>query len=105
PRVRVGSVYLRRGASSHRACTRGRMRTQVFSRRSPMKRTNLMILFLSLISLTGAASAQFNQTQPQTQAARREDRELVQRELHDRISRDERRDCEVQVERAETYFI
>jgi hypothetical protein len=64
-----------------------------------------MILFLMLMSLTGVASAQFNQGQQQAQAARREDRDLVQRELQARISRDERRDCDVQVERAETYFI
>ena len=68
-----------------------------------MKRITPITLFLLLIGLAGAALAQFNQTQPQAQAARREDRELVQRELRDRIARDERRECEVQIERAETY--
>ncbi len=70
-----------------------------------MKRTNLMTLFLLLIALAGAALAQSNQTQQQAQAARREDRELAQRELRTRIASDERRECEVQIDRAETYFI
>lgn len=82
-----------------------------------MKRITPITLFLLLIGLAGAALAQYNQnqtqrqpppqrqTEPQAQAARREDRELAQRELRDRIARDERRECEVQIERAETYYI
>lgn len=79
-----------------------------------MKKTNLMTLFLLLIGLAGTALAQFNQPPPtrqqtqgqqQTQAARREDRDLAQRELRTRIASDERRQCEVQIDRAETYYI
>jgi hypothetical protein len=81
-----------------------------------MKRITPITLFLLLIGLADVKLAQYNQTQrqpqppqretqPQAQAARREDRELAQRELRDRIARDERRECEVQIERAETYYI
>lgn len=69
-----------------------------------MKKTNLMMLLLLLTGLASAVLAQYDRTQ-QTQQARREDRDLVQRELRTRITSDERRDYEVQIDTAETYFI
>lgn len=66
-----------------------------------MKKTNLQMALLFLTVLAGVALAQYDRAQP----ARREDRDLVQRELRARIYSDERRDSEVQIETAETYSI
>ena len=64
-----------------------------------MKKHNLIALFLMLAGLAGGALAQ------QYQQARQEDRNLIQRELRTRISADERRDYDVQIDRAETWYI
>lgn len=66
-----------------------------------MKKTNLLMMLLLLIGLTGVTLAQNNQVQ----AARREDRDLVQRELVTQINAAERRTYEVQIVTAETYYV
>jgi len=74
-----------------------------------MKIARLMTLLFLLAGLASGVLAQFNQgqggRQTQAQAARREDRELAQRELRTRLSADERRDYDVQIDTAETYYI
>lgn len=63
-----------------------------------MKKQNLIVLLLLFAGLAGSALAQ------QYQQARREDRDLIQRELRNRISSDERRDYDVRIESAETAY-
>lgn len=63
-----------------------------------MKKMNLMALLFLFVGLNAMASAQ------QYGQARREDRELVQRELRNQIYNDERRDYDVQIETAETAY-
>lgn len=64
-----------------------------------MKKKSLATMLLLPALLTAAFA------QAQVQTARREDRELVERELRTRINNDERRTYEVQVTRAETYYL
>lgn len=66
-----------------------------------MKKTNLLMMLLLLVGLAGGALAQNNQVQ----AARREDRDLAQRELLTQINASERRNYEVQIVTAETYYV
>lgn len=66
-----------------------------------MKKTNILMMLLLLVSLTCGALAQ----NTQVQAARREDRDLAQRELLTQINASERRNYEVQILTAETYFV
>ncbi|MFN0108081.1 MAG: RICIN domain-containing protein [Blastocatellia bacterium] len=63
-----------------------------------MKKQNLIVLLLLFVGLAGGALAQ------QYSQARREDRDLIQRELRDRISSDERRNYDVRIETAETAY-
>ncbi len=65
-----------------------------------MKKKSLATM---LLLLAGLALTAFAQSQVQT--ARREDRDLVERELRTRINNDERRNYEVQVTRAETFYL
>ncbi len=63
-----------------------------------MKKQILILLFLLIVGLAGGVLAQ------QYGQARREDRELIQRELRDRIYNDERRNYDVRIETAETSY-
>jgi hypothetical protein len=66
-----------------------------------MKKINLLMMILLLVGLVGVALGQ----NTQVQAARREDRDLAQRELITQINAAERRNYEVQIVTAETYFV
>ncbi len=64
-----------------------------------MKKQNLLAVILLVVGMAGAVVAQ------QTQIAQRQDRDLALRELRTRITADERRDSDVQIDTAETWFI
>lgn len=63
-----------------------------------MKKQNLILLFLLIVGLAGGVLAQ------QYGQARREDRDLIQRELRTQIYTDERRNYDVRIETAETSY-
>ena len=63
-----------------------------------MKKQNLIVLLFVFVGLAGSVVAQ------QYQQARREERELILRELRDRISSDERRNYDVRIETAESAY-
>ncbi len=63
-----------------------------------MKKQNLIALLMLFVGLAGSVLAQ------QYQQARREERELILRELRSRIYNDERRDYDVRIETAESAY-
>lgn len=69
-----------------------------------MKKINLLALFLFVVGLAGGTMAQFDQSRDGRQASRA-DRDLIQSELRNRISNDERRNYDVRLDSAETYYL
>lgn len=64
-----------------------------------MKKLNLIAFVFLFVGLTGVAQAQ------QYGQARREERDLIQRELQNQIYNDERRNYDVRIETAETAYL